>query len=840
MRSRHPVLLTLAGAGVLLVAIRTAAAIWTGRAWYAAMGALELWRLKASSVLLLSGVSGAIAAAFVFANLYAVRRSVISLVLPRRVANIEIGEEVPGRYLVATAAVLAVALGALLAIPPDRWTTLALARIGVPFHESDPRFQQDFGFWVYWLPLERLIHLRALLVVIVTAIVVTLLYALTPSLRVGRSGFYASQYVRRHWVVLGAVLLLLVAWSYRLDAYGVLLNGTGAGGVVSAIDENARIPVYTWLAILTMGAALVALWFGLTGQIGVAITAVATVLVISLALRHAAPLVVERMGVESADQRDAPYVQAQAAYTRRAFGVLELPALGADGASGTLQPAAALALPDSLATAAGAIPLWDAAALERAVTLTRSSAGAVRSIAWDARSDGLAALLLQSPPAARPEAAAPAWLVTRVDVADATRGRTSSPSGASAAIGEESVTARLLVVDSAPAVRYAIVADSAGAVVAPSLSATLSRLAYAWSLQNVRLLLRDLPMPDPRVVTRRGAAERVAALTPFFSLGGPHAVMLDDTVLWVVDLYAASETFPIAAAIAAAGSDVRYMRHAAVAIVNSATGAVMLVRDRELDPIAESWARVLPHLFVDQTSLRPRTAAALPPPAGSAAVVAEVMARAGRTPARVAAGHVPWNDGSDSTVASAEEPPLMLLTGGVPVTADVRPVLSERDSVVGAVAAIGGPRRGVVWIPFDPPATRWAVVVDRLRRALDSAAVIPGDVRLVRGAIRVIPLRRGVAFVQPAYAWPSAEPPTLAAVAVLTGDSVRAGPTLLAAIRGTAGSASASTPASGAPADFRERVTALYERMRAAMRRGDWVEFGRAYEALGRELGRAP
>ena len=52
-----------------------------------------------------------VASAFAFVNFYAVRQSVVSLVLPRRIANIEIGEEVPNRYLLLVTAALSAVIG---------------------------------------------------------------------------------------------------------------------------------------------------------------------------------------------------------------------------------------------------------------------------------------------------------------------------------------------------------------------------------------------------------------------------------------------------------------------------------------------------------------------------------------------------------------------------------------------------------------------------------------------------------------------------------------------------------------------------------------------------------
>ena len=131
MTLRRWSIVTLALAALMLLVGRVVAGVYVDYRWYAAMGALSLWKKKTALSLALRLASGAVAAAFVFANLYAVRRSVVSLVLPRRVANIEIGEEVPGRYLVGAAAILSVVLGALLSVPRHTWSTLLLVRSGV-------------------------------------------------------------------------------------------------------------------------------------------------------------------------------------------------------------------------------------------------------------------------------------------------------------------------------------------------------------------------------------------------------------------------------------------------------------------------------------------------------------------------------------------------------------------------------------------------------------------------------------------------------------------------------------------------------------------------------------
>ena len=130
MTTRRWLMVALAAAAVLLIAGRELAGVYADYLWYDSLSAKELWATRLAAELTLRVGSMVIAGLFAFANLYAVRKSVVSLVLPRRLGNLEIGEEVPGRYLIGTAIGLSVILGVLLAMPEQDWTTYLLARWG--------------------------------------------------------------------------------------------------------------------------------------------------------------------------------------------------------------------------------------------------------------------------------------------------------------------------------------------------------------------------------------------------------------------------------------------------------------------------------------------------------------------------------------------------------------------------------------------------------------------------------------------------------------------------------------------------------------------------------------
>src|SRR5512140_2714965 len=99
--------LALAGAvlAAALIAGRLLAGAYAEWAWFGALGADSLWKARLISLSALRTALFVAAFAFAFANLLAMRRSIVSLVLPRRLANLEIGEAVPGRSLTVIAAV---------------------------------------------------------------------------------------------------------------------------------------------------------------------------------------------------------------------------------------------------------------------------------------------------------------------------------------------------------------------------------------------------------------------------------------------------------------------------------------------------------------------------------------------------------------------------------------------------------------------------------------------------------------------------------------------------------------------------------------------------------------
>jgi uncharacterized membrane protein (UPF0182 family) len=819
----------LAAAALLILAGRAVAQLYIDFQWYASLDAAPLWWLKAQNVVLLKLASLLVSGAFVFANLYAVRQSVASVVLPRRVGDLEIAEELSARSISRAVAVASLVVAAFLTLPSDRWPSVAAARVGLPFGESDPRFQSDLAFWVYWLPLEQACYARMLATLAVVIGIVALVYALTPNLRWERGQIRVSPHVRRHLSVLSGCVLLVLAWSYRLDAFETLLGERGAGGAWSWVDHNVYVPARIAMAVgAALGGAVVALT-GWAGQTRLAFMAATGVLALSLVLGQAVPAVAERAtrGADPAE-RELPYAATRAAYTRRAFGADGM--VPADSTLGFATPA----------EAAAGVPVWDPEPFRLAVERTRRL-GALSGRPAIVTGGATPLFVAAERPLPGPTGitGSRAWSVVRTSAtAVGARGEIVGSNGGT--LVEEDAAAALpaMVHDSARS--YLFISDPAGQVASVDVSSAGSRLALALSQQNLRLL-RSPPSPA-RVVLRRDLRERIARLAPFFVQGASVTPAVSrDTLFWSVHLYSASATYPVSRPTPVGAPGLRYLHHAGVAVVNAFSGRVTLVADALPDPIARSWLKALPGSFARWEDVPAEVRRALPPPVEGALAQAAAYAEFGERGEELPLPRSLRIPAGDTTDVGADVPLLLLpIGGGTPAV--TLPISDATGRLTGLAIALGGAQPRTAWLALDesPADPSYETVVDRLRRGLDVTATARGE-RVTAGAERVVPVGGAAAYVMPHYVDRGESAPLLAGVTTYFRGEYRQGTATLAALGEpllAAGDSTGAAPLAADSAGGLARARSLYDAARAALRAGDWAAFGRAYDALGAALGR--
>ena len=181
----------------------------------------------------------------------------------------------------------------------------------------DPIFERDVSFFLFTLPIWQ--FLRGWLM---TALVITLIATGLAS-GIGWRGWSAPASVRAHLSVLGALILLLIAWQYRLDALELVYSTRGAVFGAGYTDVNAQLPAYTILVFVTIIAAVLLLVNVFLQQ---AWRAIVVVLVGWIAISALAgniyPNLVQRFQVNPNEfTREREYIAHNIDFTRVAYGL---------------------------------------------------------------------------------------------------------------------------------------------------------------------------------------------------------------------------------------------------------------------------------------------------------------------------------------------------------------------------------------------------------------------------------------------------------------------------------------------------------------------------------------
>lgn len=808
---RRWLVVLIAFAALILFVGQAAARVAGDWLWFDSLGAMPVYRAQIGYQAVWRVAAGLAVFAFAFANLYALRRSVVSLVLPRRVGNLEIGEVVSARTLLAGVFVLAGVLAVVLSAPAADWTVMALARVAGRFNEMDPFLDRDLSYAVAKLPFELGMHAWAARVLFVMSAVIVGLYALTPSLRLRSGQFFISSYCRRHLAVLGALALVLLAWGWRLDGLSLTVAGPEPGAVYDAFAHSVWGPFLAWWSVLTGVMAFVVFWTAWHGQSRVAVLAAGLACTGGPLARATLPYMTNRtLSASERTKANAPYVHTRLLFSRRAFGVGEI-----DTAAATQD------LPRSVAEAASGIPSWDPAALMRSVAgapATRDSS----AVAWPVDSAGIRAVVVAAVRGGRDE-----WTATVFDpMASGDDGRALQALPPLGTTGVPSKWKKVVAYPGAAGVM--VVWDTTGRLPAPVFSGWARRLVLAWRVRAPTLLAeKEGDGPLPRLVFRRDVVERVHALVPFLTPGATVTpVLRGDTLYWSVDLFTTSSTYPLADPIFFSGTSRTYAHIAGTAFVHAATGRVLFVATGSPDAIMRAWMRRFPGLFMTQGRAPAALVAARPPSSDWAAIQATVFARTGCDAARADAQGSLATDNADAGVGDGP-PSYFAARGRSTVLAWSVPVVDAGGMIAGTVVAVGGDRPRTIWVAGGGSGS-WAELLDRMQQAADSASSRSASGAERRGRVAAVPTAAGTVFVQSHYRWPRDGPPVLAEVAGSVGSVVRAGRWRQAAL----GQPPPTAQAPGVRAAARE----LYRRMDEALRRGDWSAFGAAFEALGRLL----
>src|SRR5690606_35441678 len=206
------------------------------------------------TIVAVRAITGAIGAAIILLNVWYVLRQLGPVHLRRRYGNIEIAEQIPRRYLITAAILIAVLAGwwlsslqfggnaaiALLAwLRADSWAA------------TDPLFGRDLSFYVFALPMYFRLLDYLFIVLVWSLLLVGAGYALVGAVRLRGTSWEIDDRPRVHFAILVAAMLAIFGVRYLLGRYEFLLEGTGFGGVIGYTDVHARLPARLLVGVLS-------------------------------------------------------------------------------------------------------------------------------------------------------------------------------------------------------------------------------------------------------------------------------------------------------------------------------------------------------------------------------------------------------------------------------------------------------------------------------------------------------------------------------------------------------------------------------------------------------------
>jgi uncharacterized protein len=655
---------------VVLVGGRMAAEFVVDYLWFESLGYTDTFWTRWTIGAVVRVVVGLIVGAFVFFNLWVVSRTLGTIRVRRRYANIEIAERLPDIYVFATLFLLSFLSAWWLSAGIGDPVAAVAAFRAESWGLTDPVHGRDASFYVFVYPVLTRLQVLAGVLVFWTLLLAGIAYVATGSARWTDAGPNVTPGARRHLGMLIACLLLVFAWGLWLDRYELLMSGQGVGGALGYTDVHARIPARVLLAGLAAIAAAAVAYGAWHALVRPPLIAVGLLILGFIGGQLVYPSVLQNLRVEPDEfAREQPFIEQNLAFTRHAYGLSALQRTALPYRSG--QEVSAEALADRLE----GVPLWDRRPLLQTFRALQAPfrpyfdfvsvhydrygpPGAAHQVAIAVRETDVSRLqenaqtwqnlrlnyvrgegAVVTPVAQMTAGGEPRYFVSDLDplriAADAPDETRLTEPGVY--FGE--LTRGYVVLNPVQRQEAQLLASGSPPPIGIGLDSWWRKLAFAWAFQSRNILLSGELTPRSEIVYRRTVRERAQAVAPFLHFGGegggPYPVIFEGRIVWIIDAYTSSTYFPLAPPVRFADRAVRYVRNSVKVTVDGVSGEVRLyVVDNE-DPILRTYARIFPQLFAPITEMPPglRRHLRVPPPlfALQAAVLQEYHLRDARS-----------------------------------------------------------------------------------------------------------------------------------------------------------------------------------------------------------------
>lgn len=551
----------------------------------------------------------------------------------------------PQLLLNAIALLLSVIIGLILS---GHWANILQYFHPTAFDSIDPLFNRDISFYIFTLPIWRLLEFWLVGLGLYGLIAVALTYLLSgDSLSQGRfRGFSRPQ--QQHLLALGSALMLIVSFSYWLSRYELLYSTRGVAYGASYTDIAIQLPIYTLLSILGCAIALLLLASAIAQKSSFVVYGLGLYLTIAISSDLVLPTVAQRIIVQPNELvRERPYIERSIALTRQAFDLDNIEIRSFD-------PQDNLTYADIQANALtiNNIRLWD----RKPLLDTNRQLQQIRLYyqfpdadidRYTLQSDSTNAEKRQTLIAAREldysavPGQAQTWVNKRLIY---THGygftlspvNTVAPSGlpeyfikdigGATALDTSNNAISASIPIGQPRIYYGEIAntyvmtgtkvkeldypsgnenvyntyDGRGGI---NIGSFWRKTLFAKYLNDWQMLLTQNFLPDTKVLFRRNINQRIREIAPFLQYDGDPYLVVADTktpgqegsyLYWIVDAYTTSDRYPYADR---GSQGINYIRNSVKVVIDAYHGSVDFYIADQRDPIINTWQQLFPSLF---------------------------------------------------------------------------------------------------------------------------------------------------------------------------------------------------------------------------------------------------
>ena len=926
--------LTLIGIAIaILIFFSSIVSLVTDWWWYQEVGFIEIFIKSLTAKIIVGTSAGLLAAVFIFTNFFIAIRSKIPWMVSIPEALIGTGQplslnnRIVGRFGIIIGCVIALFIGI---IASSSWQDVLKFLSTVPFGQVDPIFGQDVSFYVFSLPVYSLGLTLIKIVILLSLISCILIYILRGKLNLSSlfpkfdlskltgmpkslnvksakdqgshstSSGQADRKARLHIGILLFFFLTTIAVDTYLSLYNLLTSQSGPVFGAAFTDANVMVPIIRVSVFAYALAAILALFYGISGKISPLFGAISLTVVISFA-PTIIPSIFQKLVVAPNELvKETPFIKHNITASRRAYNLdqVEERKIIAD------KPLTASDIAANNLTIKN-VRLWDRAPL----LSTFSQIQEIRTYYEFASVDNdryrvnneIRQIMLSPRELASDSLPNKNWINERLTFTHG-YGVAAGPVNQVTPEGLPVLFVKDLPPRSEvkelsvgrPEVYYGEIPNDYVLVKTKSkefdypkgdenvyttysgrggveINSPIRRLFYALRFTSLKLFLSSDVTNQSRILYYRNIKQRIAKIAPFLTYDrDPYLVIADGKLYWIMDSYTSTNQYPYSQPLSLNGGQVNYIRNSVKAVVDAYNGSVNFYISDSDDPIIKTYSKIFPKTFQKLSDMPKNLISHLRYPEDIFTLQTVIY-----TTYHMDDPQIFYNKEDQweiPVIAQAGEEQ----TGGVPAMAPRHMIMKlpgekkeefilmlpftprAKDNLSAwMVARNDGEQYGklvVYRFPKDKLVFGPKQVIGRINQDAEvSRQISLWDQRgsqVIQGPLLVIPIEESLVYVRPLYLKAEAgKIPELKRVIVAYQNKIAMEETLeegLARIFGTATSETQplkETPVAEVPIDaskesLTKRAIEAYEAAIRAQREGDWTRYGEEIKRLGEILGK--